>query len=85
MRAALAPPLPPSFFGRPGDSTRARLCAGSPDGTLIAKILTPAAIANAAFGGPDGDDVMLCASESVWILKVNVRGAGDVYTPGGKL
>ena len=34
---------------------RARLCAGSPDGTLIAKILTPAAIANAAFGGPDGE------------------------------
>ena len=64
---------------------RARLCAGSPDGTLIAKILTPAAIANAAFGGPDGDDVMLCASESVWILKVNVKGAGDVHTTGGKL
>ena len=39
---------------------------------------TQACIANGCFGGPDGDDFMLCASESVWTLKVNVQGAGDV-------
>ena len=42
-----------------------------------------ACIANGSFGGADGDDFMLCCSDSVFILKVNVKGAGDV--PHAKL
>ena len=41
---------------------------------MIAKILTPNAIANCAFGGASGTDLMLTASESVWILPTKVAG-----------
>ena len=48
------------------------------NGELIAKINTPETCANAAFGGPDGTELLLCASSSVWLLRTKVRGAGDV-------
>lgn len=59
------------------------LCSGegvlvySPAGQMIATILTPNTIANAAFGGADGMDLMLTASESVWTIRTKVPGAGD--------
>jgi gluconolactonase len=57
----------------------------SSGGEMVAKILTPATIANCAFGGPHGMDLMLTASESVWIIPTKVQGAGDIGPAGARL
>ena len=47
-------------------------------GEEIAKIKTPETVANAAFGGPDGTDLMMCSCTSVWLLRTKVKGSGDL-------
>lgn len=47
----------------------------SKDGTLIAIIHTPEVATNLGFGGADGMDLMITASQSVWIIKTKVKAA----------
>ena len=53
----------------------------SSGGELIAQILTPKTVANCAFGGPDGTDLMMCSCTSVWIMPTKVQGSGDIVRP----
>ena len=46
-----------------------------PDGTLIGKIAVSERVANLTFGGPHGDELLMCATSSLYRLKVNTRGA----------
>lgn len=47
----------------------------APDGTLLGKLLTPEVAANCAFGGPQGDTLIIAATSSVWRIRLNTRGA----------
>ena len=55
----------------------------SPSGEMIARVLCPETVANAAFGGPDGDDLLLCSSTAAYLLKTKAVGAiyGGAATP----
>jgi gluconolactonase len=44
-----------------------------PNGTMIAKIDTPTTVTNLAFGGSSGGDVMLTASDTVWLVSTNAK------------
>ena len=57
----------------------------SPSGEMIARVLCPETVANAAFGGPDGDDLLLCSSTAAYLLKTKAVGAiyGGAATPLG--
>jgi len=50
----------------------------SPAGVLIAKIVTTPGAANCAFGGPDGNDLLMTAHKSVWLIATMATGAGDI-------
>jgi len=45
----------------------------SPDGIRIVKIRTKEAVANLAFGGPDGKDLMMTSSSSVYIVRTKAK------------
>ena len=47
----------------------------NPSGELLGKIRTPEVAANCAFGGPDGDILLIAATSSVWRIRLNARGA----------
>jgi gluconolactonase len=47
----------------------------APDGALIGQILLPEACANVCFGGPKRNRLFMTASQSVYALYVNTRGA----------
>jgi gluconolactonase len=47
----------------------------APDGTRIGQILLPEACANVCFGGPKRNRLFMTASQSVYALYVNTRGA----------
>jgi gluconolactonase len=51
-------------------------------GALIAQVLTPQTVANAAFGGPGGSDLMMCSCTSTWILPTKTKGSGDINPHG---
>jgi gluconolactonase len=46
-----------------------------PAGELLGKILTPEIAANCAFGGPEGDLLLIAATSSVWRIRLRTRGA----------
>ncbi|WP_446218069.1 SMP-30/gluconolactonase/LRE family protein [Micromonospora sp. IBHARD004] len=46
-----------------------------PDGTLLGKLHLPEVVANFTFGGPKRNQLYICASSSLFSLRVNVNGA----------
>jgi gluconolactonase len=46
-----------------------------PDGTLLGKLHIPEVVANFTFGGRRRNDLFICASSSLYTLRVNVTGA----------
>lgn len=46
-----------------------------PDGMRIARIGVPEKVANLTFGGRDGDELYICASTSLYRIRLNTRGA----------
>jgi gluconolactonase len=46
-----------------------------PDGTLLGKLRVPETVANLAFGGPRRNQLFLCATTSVYSLRLTVTGA----------
>jgi gluconolactonase len=47
----------------------------APDGTLIGKLHVPEIVANLTFGGPKRNHLFICASSSVYAIRVNFNGA----------
>jgi gluconolactonase len=45
-----------------------------PDGTLIGKLHVPETVANVAFGGAQHNHLFICATTSVYMLRLNVTG-----------
>jgi len=46
-----------------------------PDGTRIGRIAVPEKVGNVTFGGPAGDQLYICASTSLYRIRLNTRGA----------
>jgi len=46
-----------------------------PDGTRLARIGVPEKVANVTFGGPHGNALYICASTSLYRIRLNTRGA----------
>ena len=46
-----------------------------PDGTLLGKLRVPEIVANLTFGGPQRNQIFMCATSSVYSIRVTVRGA----------
>jgi gluconolactonase len=44
-------------------------------GKCIGRIRLPEGCANVCFGGPKRDHLFMCASQSLFMLKVNIQGA----------
>ena len=44
-------------------------------GTMVARIRTPETVANLGFGGPGGNELMLCSSTNCYIVKTESVGA----------
>jgi gluconolactonase len=47
----------------------------NPDGDRVAHILLPEICANLCFGGPRGNRLFMTASQSLYAVYTNVRGA----------
>jgi gluconolactonase len=47
----------------------------SPEGRCLGKILLPAPTSNLCFGGPDGTDMFITASDTVWRVRTTRRDA----------
>ncbi|MBM4407615.1 MAG: SMP-30/gluconolactonase/LRE family protein [Chloroflexi bacterium] len=47
----------------------------APDGSELGRLLTPEAVANLTFGGPDGRRLFITATSTVWSITVGIRGA----------
>ena len=45
------------------------------DGTRIARIAVPEKVGNLVFGGAAGDELFICASSSLYRIRLNTRGA----------
>jgi gluconolactonase len=45
------------------------------DGTRIGRILVPEKVGNLVFGGPGGNELFICASSSLYCIRLNTRGA----------
>jgi gluconolactonase len=52
-----------------------------PDGTLIGKLRVPETVANLEFGGPQRNQLFICATTSLYSIRVNVTG---VAYPAGQ-
>lgn len=46
-----------------------------PDGTRLARIAVPEKIGNLSFGGVEGNELYICASSSLYRIRLNTRGA----------
>lgn len=46
-----------------------------PDGTPMGRIPVPEKVGNLCFGGPSGDELFICASTSLYRIRLNTRGA----------
>lgn len=46
-----------------------------PDGTRVGRIAVPEKVGNLCFGGPLGDELFICASTSLYHLRLATRGA----------
>jgi gluconolactonase len=47
-----------------------------PDGTRIGRIVVPEKVGNLCFGGADGHELFICASTSLYRIRLNTLGAG---------
>jgi gluconolactonase len=47
----------------------------APDGALLAQIMVPEKIGNLCFGGAQGDELFICASTSLYRIRLNARSA----------
>ena len=45
-----------------------------PDGSLLARIPVPEKVGNLTFGGPQRDELFICATTSLYRLRLNARG-----------
>jgi len=45
-----------------------------PDGTRLARIAVPEKVGNLTFGGPERDELFICASSSLYRIRLNARG-----------
>jgi gluconolactonase len=45
-----------------------------PDGTRLARIPVPEKVGNLTFGGPAGDELFICASSSLYRIRLRTRG-----------
>jgi gluconolactonase len=45
-----------------------------PDGTQLAQIMVPEKVGNLTFGGDEGKELYICASTSVYRIRLNTRG-----------
>ncbi len=45
-----------------------------PDGTLLAKVFVPEKVGNLTFGGHQRDELYICASTSLYRIRLNARG-----------
>lgn len=46
-----------------------------PDGSLVLQVPVPEPVANLCFGGPDGDDLYITATSSLYLIKTTTRNA----------
>jgi gluconolactonase len=46
-----------------------------PDGTRLARLPVPEKVGNLVFGGADGDELYICASSSLYRIRLRTRGA----------
>jgi gluconolactonase len=46
-----------------------------PDGTLLGKLHVPEIVANVTFGGPQRNQLFICATSSLYAIRVNFSGA----------
>jgi gluconolactonase len=46
-----------------------------PDGARIGRIAVPEKVGNLVFGGADGNELFICASSSLYRIRLNTRGA----------
>ncbi|MCC6629798.1 MAG: SMP-30/gluconolactonase/LRE family protein [Chloroflexi bacterium] len=46
-----------------------------PTGRRLGAILTPEVAANCAFGGPNYDRLLICATSTIWIIQLQTQGA----------
>ncbi len=46
-----------------------------PDGTLLGKLHVPEIVANLTFGGAQRNQIFMCATSSVYSIRVTARGA----------
>ena len=47
----------------------------APDGTRIGRIAVPEKVGNLCFGGAEGNELFICASTSLYRIRLNTRGA----------
>ena len=47
----------------------------APDGTRIGRIAVPEKVGNLVFGSAAGDELFICASSSLYRIRLNTRGA----------
>ena len=52
----------------------------SPEGKHLATLLIPERVANVAWGGPDRKTLYICASSSVYRVKLSIAGEPIVQT-----
>ena len=50
----------------------------NPSGKLIGKIRMPKETANLTFGGKDNNILFICSSDSIWAIKLNIKGAKPI-------
>lgn len=50
----------------------------NPEGKMIGKIKMPKETANLTFGSKDNNVLFICSTDSVWAIKLNVRGAKPI-------
>ena len=62
-------PVPIVFWAMPASR------CGIPAGKPIGRIRLPEGCANVCFGGPKRDHLFMTASQSLYMLKVNIQGA----------
>ncbi|MDP9223368.1 MAG: SMP-30/gluconolactonase/LRE family protein [Actinomycetota bacterium] len=68
--------------GRIWTSAGPSLRVYAPDATLLAVVEVPETVANLCFGGPDGQDLFIAASTSLYRLRTTTRDAAGWTAPG---
>lgn len=69
--------------GRVWTSHGAGVSVIAPDGTWLATVPVPETVGNLCFGGPDGTDLFLAASTSLYRLRTTTTGATTSPAPAG--